>query len=794
MNKKLIVTMIAAACCHFALPLGANQAAFKAARSVWPKGRETRMNDFVEFRASFDAERKTVLRITGSSVYRIWLNGTFVGYGPARAAKGFFRMDEWPLAAKVGRNDLRIEVSAYNCNNFYIPEQPPFIQAEVVAGDRVLAVTGADFRAYETPRVTKCSRYSYQRAFGEVYRLAPGWTGAELPLAERPSVQVIERIAAYPKFEVIDGLKPISATEVSWKEPATFRKARWIDDTKPWVKCYKSQELDVNLWRELQCASVRRETGRADLCVGRDGRDGARPTLVAGQGVQYDAGINTTGFIGLDVECRKAGTLYVAFDEILMEDVVNPLRYTVCNAVRYDMVPGKYRIENFEPYTFRYIHAYTVDGDFAVSNVFVRTYRSPAADKASFKSSDAAIDGVFKAAQETFAQNAVDVFTDCPGRERAGWLCDSFFLGRTSVLLTGSTDLERLFIQNYLLPETFDDMPAGMLPMCYPSDHRSGRYIPNWAMWFVIQVGEYLERSGDRATVDALRPRLENLVAFLWNYRNADGLLEKLPSWVFIEWSKANEYVQDVSYPSNATWAEVLDAMDRMYGRPDLAAEAQRVRETVRRQSWTGTWFCDNAVRQKDGTLKPSGHCTETCQYYMFMFGVSTKESHPALWNTLLTEFGPDRRETKKHPEIAFANAFIGNFLRLELLSRAGLDRQLIDETKGYFSYMAERTGTLWEYVSDRNSCNHGFTSYVAALYVKSLLGVDRIDVREKTVTVREMDVPLEFCEATLPVPGGEVTIGWRKTDGRRNETFRAPQGWTLRRKGPAIVSFAHER
>ena len=811
--------------------LRSNQtAAFKAARSVWPKGRETRMNDFIEFRASFDAkeERGAVLRITGSSVYRIWLNGTFVGYGPARAAKGFFRMDEWPLAAKVGRNDLRIEVSAYNCNNFYIPEQPPFIQAEIVAGDRVLAATGAgtrdacpyhtDFRAYETPRVTKCSRYSYQRAFGEAYRLgtAAAWghtslPGTELPLAERPSVRVIERIAAYPKFEVIDGLKPISATEVSWKEPATFRKARWIDDTKPWVKCYKSQDLDVNLWRELQCASVRRETGRADLCVGRDGRDGSRPSLVAGHGVQYDAGINTTGFIGLDVECRKAGTLYVAFDEILMEGVVNPLRYTVCNAVRYDMTPGKYRIENFEPYTFRYMHIYTVDGDggggqgaarptgggesggqgaarptggdFVVSNVFVRTYRSPAADKASFKSSDAAIDGVFKAAKETFAQNAVDVFTDCPGRERAGWLCDSFFLGRSSVLLTGSTDLERLFIQNYLLPEKFDDMPDGMLPMCYPSDHRSGRYIPNWAMWFVIQVGEYLERSGDRATVDALRPRLEKLVAFLWNYRNADGLLEKLPSWVFIEWSKANDYVQDVSYPSNATWAEVLDAMDRMYGRPDLAAEAQRVRETVRRQSWTGTWFCDNAVRQKDGTLKPSGHCTETCQYYMFMFGVATKESHPALWNTLLTEFGPDRRETKKHPEIAFANAFIGNYLRLELLSRAGLDRQLIDETKGYFSYMAERTGTLWEFVSDRNSCNHGFTSYVAVLYAKSLLGVEKIDACEKTVTVRETDVPLEFCEATLPVPGGEVTIGWRMAGGERKETFRAPPGWTLRRR-----------
>ena len=753
--------------------------AFNAAKSVWPEGREARMNDFVEFRASFEVKDgdMPVLRVTGCSVYRIRLNGEFAGYGPARAAKGFFRVDEWPLAAKAGRNDLVIEVSAYNCRTFYIPMQTPFLQAEVVVGNRVLAATGSDFRAYETPRVTKCSRYSYQRAFGEAYRLSPEWKGAELPLAEGPQVRILERIAPYPMFNVIADLKPMSYTEVKWKKPDSFRKARWIDDTKPWVGCYKPDELEVNLWYELQSTAVRRGE-----CGGGGTRTPASTDVSAGHGAQYDAGINTTGFIGLDVECRKAGTLYVAFDELLMDGVVNPVRYTVCNAVRYDMKPGNYSVETFEPYTFRHIHVYSLDGDFSVSNVFVRTYRSPAADAAAFKSSDAAIDAIFKAAKETFAQNAVDVFTDCPSRERAGWLCDSFFLGRTAALLTGSTDLERLFVQNYLLPEKFSDMPDGMLPMCYPSDHGSGRYIPNWAMWFVIEVGEYLERSGDLATVDALRPRLEKLVDFLWKYRNSDGLLEKLPSWVFVEWSKANDYVQDVSYPSNATWAEVLDAMDRMYGRPDFAAEARRVRETIRRQSWTGRWFCDNAVRQEDGSLKPSGNCTETCQYYMFMFGVATKESYPSLWNTLVTEFGPDRRETKSHPEIAFSNAFIGNFLRLELLSRAGRDRQLLDETKGYFSYMAERTGTLWEYVSDWKSCNHGFASYAAALYVRSVLGVEKVNVREKTVTVRMTDVPLESCKATLPVPGGKVTYGWRKTGCGRKETFRAPRGWSMRR------------
>ena len=37
------------------------------------------------------------------------------------------------------------------------------------------------------------------------------------------------------------------------------------------------------------------------------------------------------------------------------------------------------------------------------------------------------------AAVESYRQNAVDLFTDCPSRERAGWLCDSFFTGQMCI-------------------------------------------------------------------------------------------------------------------------------------------------------------------------------------------------------------------------------------------------------------------------------------------------------------------------------------------------------------------------
>jgi alpha-L-rhamnosidase len=119
-------------------------------------------------------------------------------------------------------------------------------------------------------------------------------------------------------------------------------------------------------------------------------------------------------------------------------------------------------------------------------------------------------------------------------------------------------------------------------------------------------------------------------------------------------------------------------------------------------------------VRDQDGVLRLSGECTEVCQYYMFYFGVATPESYPALWQILTDEFGPDRVKDGLYPDIHPANSFIGNYLRQDLLFRVGRYDQILRETRGYFHYMAKKTGTLWENATDFASCNHGFASHVA--------------------------------------------------------------------------------
>jgi len=315
--------------------------------------------------------------------------------------------------------------------------------------------------------------------------------------------------------------------------------------------------------------------------------------------------------------------------------------------------------------------------------------------------------------------------------------------------------------------------------MCYPADHYDGVFIPNWAMWFVVQLEEYQARSGDRELVTALRPRLEALYKYFQKFTNKDGLLEKLQSWVFVEWSQANSFVQDVSYPTNMLYAAALAAGGRMYNEPDLIDQAEHIRSVIRRQSYDGEYFIDNAVR-KDGQLQVTKNRTEVCQYFAFFFDVATPQTYEKLWDKLVNQFGPKRKQTNVFPDIHPANAFVGNYLRTELLSRYGHQAQIKKEIVDFFLYMAEKTGTLWENIGATASCNHGFASHVAHSLYRDVLGVHSVDTQKKVIHLRIADVGLDWCEGKLLIPQGPVIVKWWKVGGQTICHAEVPAGYVL--------------
>lgn len=770
---------------------------FQRAQPVWPTGRETEMNLLVGYRAQFVAPSagRVTVRIAAATVYRVWLNGQFLAAGPARGPHGYYRVDALDITDRLrpGRNRLAVEVAGYNVNSYDTLDQPSFLQAEVIHdGETVLAATGCTEMPFAaailTSRVQKVPRYSFQRAFMEVYQLTPSWDAwrdGDQPLADpcelavTSSKQLLPRRVLLPAFEVRRPVAQVARGRLVPGDPVgDIWKDRSLVEIGPQFKGYPEASLETVPSTEMQTYASRQTESLLEAAAGRE-----PIRLETGDYHILDLGVNLTGMPGATVECAQETRFWIAFDEVLTDNDVDFKRLSCVNLITYQLAPGTYRLESLAPYTLRYLKLMCLEGKCVVRDVHLREYKHPPV-AAQFECSDPQLNRLFEAGVETFRQNALDLFMDCPSRERAGWLCDSYFTARVAFDVTGTTTLETTFFENFLLPDRFDHLPAGMLPMCYPADHYDGVFIPNWALWFVIQLEEYAQRSGDRATVDALRKRVLELFDYFQPFENSDGLLEKLQGWVFIEWSAANQFVQDVNYPSNMLYAAALSTAGRLYSLPALEEKAEQIRTVIRQQSFDGQFFVDNAVREPSGELKVTRNRSEVCQYFAFFFDVATPTTHPELWNTLREKFGPHRKETKEHWDVHVANSFIGNMLRLELLSRHGYRQQILDESVAYLSYMADRTGTLWENDGAYASCNHGFASHIVRTLYRDVLGIAEINPLKKTVTLRTGDTNMTWWRGTLPTPDGPVTVEWTRGQDTTEHLVEFPEGYTVHKAG----------
>ena len=709
---------------------GVNMEFFHKSRPVWADGLEREINITCGFytKAERKAGKQYLIKLAASSFYRLFLNGKFVYYGPARCAHGYYRVDEIDLTEQLkdGENDLAIEVVGYNVNSFYSLDQPSFLQAELLEDGKTIAATGEnnDFTGFVLKqRRRKMQRFSFQRAIGESYMLHPGvdgWRCGDFTGQEQAKLicteekRMIARGIPLNHFTIVEPDKVISRGRVrTGVIPQSYKKDRSLTNISEQLKGFPEDELELHLSDEVQEMEYFDREQVGDIYTGTS-------SLQEGTFEIVSLPSEKTGFIGMDIHCKKDGILYIMVDETLIDQDVDPLSMECLNVIRLDIKAGEYSFLSFETFGLGFLKLVCTAGEMTVHDIHLLEYRYPTSISSSYQGDNPKLAAIYDSAIETFCQNAPDIFMDCPTRERAGWLCDSFFTARVEHLFTGENRMEKGFLENFLLAEKFKCIPDGMLPMCYPADQYDGNFIPNWAMWFVIELGDYLKRTGDQTFVSLLQDKVYALLDYFIPFENEYGLLEKLENWVFVEWSKANELVQDVNFPTNMLYAATLKTAGELYHDPALIEKSARLADVIRERSFDGSYFVDNEIRDENG-LHPTGERTETCQYYAFFFDIATPEQYPELWRVLTEEFGPDRVKKGLHPDIYPANAFIGNYMRLDILTRYRLKERCLEEIEGYFYYMAEKTGTLWENITDYASCNHGFASYAAYLIDKNI-------------------------------------------------------------------------
>lgn len=687
---------------------------FKTAKPIFLKDLRKEMNITAFFAANFDCSgENATLTITGATYYRVTVNGEFVCYGPARAPKGFTRVDVLDISKFVswGLNQIVVEVASYNCDTFAYVNNPGFLQAEIAADDKIVAATGYNFVGFiDAERVQKVMRYSYQRPFSEVY-MRKGGSMLKVPVeVVEPKLGFMIRKVPEPDYNIV---VPISSAYTGKLIPVEPNRPheRFIDDVgQRGIMGYKVDEMTYTPLLDMYGYDYEavKETGDIQYPY----------TIQKGQYKVFDMGKNTAGFLRHKVQAVGDTRMILGVTERDADGKFTVKENSLTNVIDYHMIEGSYEGETFEVYGFRYIYVFVLEGEITLNELSVREYTYPLREIPKIQTDNETIKQIYKAAAETFRENTLDVFMDCPTRERAGWLMDSTFTARAEKFFTGKTIVNEAMLNNFVVATDFPNIPEGMVSSCYPAEAFAGEYIPQWSLWYGIQIYEQIQRSGQRP--DKYQKSLYNVCSYFEKHENADGLVEKLGGWNFVEWSKCNQWVQDINYPTNMLYYKFLTCVSELYGDEAMKTKAEKLKEKIMERSFNGTYFMENAVYGENGAQNTE-NVSETCQYYAVWMGIADlkEEKFQPLKKIILKAFGPFAEE--KFVPYEPSNALMGLYLRMDVLLMLEEKELLLKEIADYFGNMAEKTGTLWEHRYDSNSLNHGFASYVGEVIYKCL-------------------------------------------------------------------------
>lgn len=692
------------------------------------------------------------LRMAAADYYKVIVNGETVFFGPARTAKGYAVENDFSVKLSSGRNVLAILLSSYGVACYSNVEQPPFFK--ITAKINGETITERDFDCYlYKERVKNVQRYSFQRGFSEIYKIENGGDIADKYLKDGKKIET--EICETPKL--LKEIFPLTAPKKTVKAKS-FANGKFTTDLS--LPDWKDRSIYLvgnsfdgfNKSELYECMTEK----VCRFSFTENGED-TNGLLKSGEYADYDLKRNVAGFITFSLNVKEKANIYVTFDEMLSKKAngIDPVRLDCCNVIKWELGAGEYKLESSEPYTARYIRVIVESGEVENVSVGMRLLENADVYRMIAKTSDRTVNAIISAAQNTLAQNSFDLLMDCPSRERAGWLNDQYYSGKAARLFTGNDDILESSVLAEILDPGIKEIRKGMTPMCYPSEHINGEYIPNCCLWFALNVCELIERKRLSEYLPQAKRKVYEILKAFAPFENEDGLLEDLESWVFVEWSVAGskEYRKGVNYPTNMLYYKTLKEAAKAFGDNDLNAKAKKVKRKIIEQSFDGTFFQDNRIRE-NGILTLKNHISETCQYFAFFSGVADCENFSSLIKTMIEKFGVNRKKSC-YPQIGGSNIITGMLMRLDILCDSGEYEKAVTETKKIFGVMARLTGTLWEHLSPQASCDHAIASFAGYILVRALTGYK--DVAGMPISFS--DDFYKKCDCSFRIPSGDKTI-----------------------------------
>ncbi len=254
-------------------------------------------------------------------------------------------------------------------------------------------------------------------------------------------------------------------------------------------------------------------------------------TTDAGQGrIVYDLGQNFAGVPRIKVQGPAGAVLKLTPGELLKPDGTvdqgssgGPMWWTYT-------LNGSAKGEEWRPlfgfYGFRYVQAEWAGGSGKIVDLTGVGLHSASRMAGAFASSNATLDAIHKLIVEAMHNNEVSIFTDCPHREKLGWLDETVLVADAVMYNNDLRGLYAATARNIADAQHEDGDVPTIAPQYTVFGGKNAVYddSPEWGSASVLATWAAYRFYGDKTQLEVNYPVMQRYVAFLEG-KAVDGIV-----------------------------------------------------------------------------------------------------------------------------------------------------------------------------------------------------------------------------------------------------------------------------
>lgn len=770
---------------------------------IWPEAYMYLLNHFAQFRYDFDLKKipgKAPFFITADKSYRLYVNGSYVCRGPARGYQSHWPFDEIDIKKylKSGKNWISIEA--------YTPGISTFQYLHYTKAGMICAAKWGAFEIHsdvKTWKMRRASAYNVETArlsiqldFQEDFNASEddrSWIfSAEEPKEWRAEYfpvgghQVLSTPFGQPPYDSVEPrgipmlreeiIKPAVVTSTGVGNCSgdykTCKNISWhfIDNEFPSVKKW--------------------ENGSAVKTV--SAKDFLEITIVP-------AGKGKFRSITVDMGKFAVGNLIVDVDGAIGEEILD-FQYHQClrgevpafikpgdacliaMAGRLRLAKGSTRHEFYHTIGSRHFSIVARDVTKTLKiKLSLRTAYYPFTMKGSFRSSDNILNDIYAICKHTQQICSIDAYVDTPWREQAQWWGDARVQAANTFHIDGDARLLARGIHSIAGQRAPQGLTYGHAPTS------SGWCIlPDFSLTWILTIWDYYWQTGNLKIFHEQHLRIKEILGYFESpeVRDENGLLAYDPRfWLFEDWStlpkeRVPTFLNLWHLITLEYYAKLLKAAGKNTDLRKVSAEIDSRRKLIENKLFDNKagLFC--ACLEKNG--KQSGN-------------PSVHDQVMALMLNLKPEFHENMIEKRILPYLKLEkaswpvpSAFWATYV-FETMGRLGYGNEVIKFIREKWSPMLS-TGTTWEGFewsgTKGGSCSHAWSAHPAFHFVNILAGIRQLAPAWGSVEFAPQFVDeIDFAEASVPSPKGEIKARWERKGGKINATVKIPSGMKLQVK-----------